>query len=213
MAVRMPQRRGGSEQGRSFLLLLVLLALFFFAGIILGQVFAGRIVRTSCDELFRYLTDYFSVGGEQERSVQTFLSALIIYFRYPLLAFLLGFASIGTLLLPVLSALCGFFLSYSVCCLTAAFGSDGVLLALVVFGIRCLIMLPCFFALAVPSFQNALSLAAFSFGRGKRLAPVHYGADWWLRLGVTAGLLLAGTLTELTITPRLLHLVLSRILQ
>ena len=51
-----------------------------------------------------------------------------------LLAFLLGFASVGAVLLPALTAAYGFFLSFSVCCFTAAFGRSGVLLALAAAG-------------------------------------------------------------------------------
>lgn len=83
------------------------------------------------------------------------LSAVVIYFRYPLLAFLLGFASIGVVLLPCVTVAYGFFLSFSVCCFTAAFGAGGVLLALAVFGLRCVVTLPCYFLLAVPSWGTS----------------------------------------------------------
>ena len=108
---------------------LLLLALFFLAGVLLGQVLSGRVPDTTGDELRRYLEDYVRLGGEGAPTVQTALSALVIYFRYPLFAFLLGFASIGVVLLPCVTAAYGFFLSFSVCCFTAAFGVDGVLLA------------------------------------------------------------------------------------
>ena len=127
---------------------LLLLALFFLAGVLLGQVLSGRVPDTTGDELRRYLEDYVRLGGEGAPTVQTALSALVIYFRYPLFAFLLGFASIGVVLLPCVTAAYGFFLSFSVCCFTAAFGVDGVLLALAVFGLRCLVTLPCYFLLA-----------------------------------------------------------------
>ena len=79
---------------------LLLLALFFLAGVLLGQVLSGRVPDTTGDELRRYLEDYVRLGGEGAPTVQTALSALVIYFRYPLFAFLLGFASIGVVLLP-----------------------------------------------------------------------------------------------------------------
>ena len=117
---------------------LLLLALFFLAGVLLGQVLSGRVPDTTGDELR----------------------------RYPLFAFLLGFASIGVVLLPCVTAAYGFFLSFSVCCFTAAFGVDGVLLALAVFGLRCLVTLPCYFLLAAASWGTSAGLAAVSFGRG-----------------------------------------------
>ena len=107
---------------------LLLLALFFLAGVLLGQVLSGRVPDTTGDELRRYLEDYVRLGGEGAPTVQTALSALVIYFRYPLFAFLLGFASIGVVLLPCVTAAYGFFLSFSVCCFTAAFGVTGMIL-------------------------------------------------------------------------------------
>ena len=131
------------------LLRLILLALFFLAGVLLGQVLAGRVPAETGEELRRYLESYLRLGAEP--SPRTAASAVVIYFRYPLLAFLLGFASIGVALLPLLTAAFGLFLSFSVCCFTATFGGEGVLLALAVFGLRCLTTAPCYFLLAVPS--------------------------------------------------------------
>jgi stage II sporulation protein M len=202
----------GNKKDRSFLLRLLLLALFFLAGVILGQVLAGKVPTGTADELTQYLKDYFSLNTTAETASRTFLSALMIYLRYPVLAFLLGFASVGIVLLPVLTVAYGFFLSFSVCCFTAAFGSGGVLLALSVFGLRCLITLPCYFFLAVPSFQNAVSLAANSFGRKKQMTKVRYGSVWWIRLCIVLAVLLAGVLVEILVTPRLLSLVLTKIL-
>ena len=155
---------------------LLLLALFFLAGVLLGQVLSGRVPDTTGDELRRYLEDYVRLGGEGAPTVQTALSALVIYFRYPLFAFLLGFASIGVVLLPCVTAAYGFFLSFSVCCFTAAFGVDGVLLALAVFGLRCMVTLPCYFL-----------LAAASWGTSADWRPCPLGEDGGLPLWSTAG--------------------------
>ncbi len=190
---------------------LLFLALFFLGGILLGQVLAGRVPAAAGEELERYLSDY--VGLDRgEFSAGTILSALLLYLRYPLLAFLLGFASVGVLLLPLTAAAFGFFLSFSVCCFTAVFGADGVLLALSVFGLRCLVTLPCYFLLAVPAWGTAAALASLSFGRGRRAAPVSYGRGCWLRATAVLGALLAGVCLELLISPWLLRLTLSRVL-
>ena len=90
---------------------LLFLALFFFSGIILGQVFSRHVPDAAGDELSRYLTDFLKVEQEDPAS-RTALSAALLYFRYPLSAFLLGFASIGVLLLPLLTGAFGFFLSF-----------------------------------------------------------------------------------------------------
>lgn len=191
---------------------LLFLALFFFAGIVLGQVFSAQVPNATGDELKRYLTDFLKVEGGGELSTRTALSAAVLYFRYPLAAFLLGFASIGILLLPFVTGVFGFFLSFSVCCFTAAFGSDGILLALAVFGLRCAVTLPCYFLLAVPSLEHSMALVSLSFGKGRRAMPVVYGREWWKRLAVISGVLLAGMCAELMLAPWFLQQLLERML-
>ena len=173
---------------------------------------AGRVPASTGEELNRYLTDYIRLDSEASPTVEIVLSALVLYFRYPLLAFFLGFASIGIILLPCLTAAFGFFLSFSVCCFTAAFGSDGVLVALAVFGLRCLVTLPCYFLLAVPAWGTSAALANLSFGRGQRSVPVAYGRDWWKRSALCAAVLLAGVCVESFLPPVFLRLVLARML-
>lgn len=191
---------------------LVLLALFFLSGVLLGQVLSGRVPDATGDELGRYLTDYLRLDGGTERTASAALSAAVIYLRYPLLAFLLGFTSLGVVLLPCVTVAYGFFLSFSVCCFTAAFGTDGVLLALAVFGLRCVVTLPCYLLLAVPAWGTSAALAALSFGRGRRAAPVVYGRSCWIRLGGVTAALLAGMCVDLFLSPWLLRLILERIL-
>nr|WP_325183046.1 hypothetical protein [uncultured Oscillibacter sp.] len=207
----MDWKRRETTEWRRRLACLLFLALFFFAGVILGQVFSSRVPDATGDELTRYLTDFLSLetGDPVPR---TALSAAMLYFRYPLLAFLLGFASIGAALLPFSALAFGFFLSFSVCCFTAAFGFDGVLLALAVFGLRCAVTLPCYFLLAVPSMEQAMALASLSFGRGRRAAPVVYGRVWWSRLAVLSGVLLAGMCADMMLAPWFLRQLLERML-
>lgn len=193
----------------SSLLCMLLLALFFLGGAILGQVLAGRVPGETGPELRQYLEDYVRLGGEVSPGAA--VSAAAVYFRYPLLAFLLGFASIGVVLLPVSAAAFGFFLSFAVCCFTAAFGPDGVLLALAALGLRCVVTMPCFFLLASSSCGTAAGLAAVSFGSGRRTAPACGRVDW-RRFGACSLALAAGVCGELTLTPALLRLALERVL-
>lgn len=202
------QNRGGGQP--SFLPRLLFLAAFFFGGICLGQVLAGRVPDATGQELRRYLESYLSLEGGG-LTPSDFWAALVLYGRYPLLAFLLGFASIGVVLLPLTSAAFGFFLSFSVSCFTAAFGLDGVLLALGVFGLRCAVTLPCYFLLAVPALRTSSALASLSFGRGRRAAAVTYGREHWRRLAVCSGVLAAGLCVDLFCGQRLLRLLLERL--
>ena len=190
--------------------LLLFLALFFLAGIFFGQVSASRVPASAGEELEHYLSGYLQVGGET--SPQVALTAAVLYFRYPLAAFFLGFASAGVVLLPVLTGAFGFFLSFSVCCFTAAFGPDGVLLALAVFGLRCAVTLPCYFLLAVPAWEASAGLASLSSGKGgRRAAPPVGGGNRWARLGGVSIALLAGMCAELMLSPEFLRMVLERL--
>ncbi len=185
-------------------------AVCFLGGVFLGQVLAGRVPESTGTELRQYLTDFLSLDQDSGQNAQTALSALMIYFRYPLTAFLLGFVSAGTVLLPCVAVAYGFFLSFSVCCFTAAFGGEGVVLALAVFGLRCLVTMPCFFLLAVPAWKMAVSRV--SIGRGRRAMVLGGGRAWWLRFAAVALTLLAGVCAELFLSPYLLRLILERIL-
>ena len=205
----MDRTKQGRGEQTSFLPRMIFLALFFLGGVFWGQVLAGRVPDATGQELTEYLEGYVALEGGV--SPQAAVSALVLYYRYPLLAVLLGFASIGVVLLPATAAAFGFFLSFSVCCFTAAFGGGGVLLALAVFGLRCAVTLPVFFSLAVPAWGNSAALA--SFGRGRRAAPITYGRSWWLRLAVCGGILLAGVCLELFVSPWLLRTALAYILK
>ena len=191
---------------------LLFLALFSLAGVLLGQVLAGKVPDGTGGELTRYLTDYVYLYGQTAPESRAFWETVVIYFRYPLLAVFLGFTSVGVVLVPVVAAAFGFFLSFSVSCFTAAFGGEGVLLALAVSGLRCAVTLPCFFLLAVPSWQASWTLASLSLGRGQRTAPVVYGRVWWLRAGLAAAVLLAGVCADHALSPVLLRLALERVL-
>ena len=158
-------------------------------------------------ELEAYLLEF--VRLERLPLPETIFSTVLLYFRYPVLAFLLGFASAGIFFLPLIGMAFAFFLSFSVCCFAAVFGSGGVMLAMAVSGLRCVITVPCFFLLAVPSMEAAGALAR---RRKKGRYPVVYGKEYWFRLAIVAGILLSGVLIDLMISPHLLRLVLGYIL-
>lgn len=185
---------------------LILLALFFLCGIVLGQVLAGRISPTVGQELERYLSDYYQL----EAAPDPMGAVLLLYIRYPTLAFLLGFASVGWLLLPCLTVVYGCCLSFSVCCFTAAFGSSGWLVAAAALGPRCLMTLPCYFWLAAASWQSSAALAGLALGRqGAALHQEHHRLLHW---AISMAVLLAGVCMEWKFGPRLLHLALGHLL-
>ena len=188
----------------------VFLAAFFIGGILLGQAFASRVPESTGAELRRYLTDFLQLEDSTAENARAVVSAAVIYFRYPLAAFLLAFTAVGAVLLPCVTVVYGCSLSFSVCCFTAAFGVEGTALALAVLGPRCLISMPCYFLLA--SLAWGMSVERLPIGRGRRTAPAVCGREWWLLCGVVVLVLLAGVCMELVLTPRLTCLALRYIL-
>ena len=186
------------------------LALFFSTGVISGHFFAGRVPVSTGQELEAYFRQYLLLVSDF--SGKAVVSTFFLYMRYPLLAVLLGFSSAGMVLIPCLTFAFGFFLSFSVSCFAAAFGSSGILLAFAALGIRCIVTLPCFLILAEPAWEHAAGLAALSFGRGRRKSPVVLGRIFWARTVVCLIVLLLGVCTDLMVVPQWLHRALNRIL-
>lgn len=204
-------RSAVSLEGSSPLLRLLGLALCFLGGVILGQVLSGRVPPAAGDELEFYLRDYLQLVQEG-REFRQIYSCLLIYFRDPVLIFLLGFASLGLVLIPCVTLAYGCLLSFSVCCFAAAFGPKGVLLALAVFGLRCLVSLPVYFWLAVPAWESSAQLAALALG--KRRSPVGlYGRAYWVRCCMCVLILSGGVCLEWYLNPSLLRFALERLLR
>ena len=161
-------------------------------------------------ELRRYLMDFLQLEDSVSENARAAVSAAVIYFRYPMAAFLLAFTAVGAVLLPCVTVLYGCLLSFSVSCFTAAFGAEGTALALAVLGPRCLVSMPCYFLLASPAW--GMSAARLPIGRGRRTAPVTCGREWWRLCGAVSLVLLVGVCVELVLTPRLAYLALRHIL-
>lgn len=191
---------------------LLILALFFLAGIVLGQVVAGQISASVSSELSQYLSSYYQLERGETGLSSSLLSALLLYFRYPVLAFLLGFASIGFLLLPCVTLCYGFFLSFSICCYIATFGPSGAFLAAAVFGLRCLVTVPCYFCLAVASMGASASLANLTCGRVRRMVSGNLGKSRFLLGCICTVILLIGVCFEWFLEPWLLHTALGYLL-
>ena len=189
-----------------------ILCVCFLLGMAAAYPARRSISADALAQLGAYVQSYAQLADGRSQQPVSVLSAAAAYLRYPLLAFLFGLSAAGVALIPLLCAAQGFFLSFSVCCFTAAFGVDGVLLALAVFGLRCMVTLPCYFLLAAASWGTSAGLAAVSFGRGRRTAPVVYGRACWVRFGACCLALLAGVCAELFLSPVLLRLMLERIL-
>ena len=179
----------------------LLLALFLALGILGGYAASARCDAETLDELRRYFDGYLTLTADRSLTAETVARTLVCFFRAPVLAFLLGFASIGVVALPALFAAQGFVLSFSLFSFASAMGRQSFALLPALFAIRLLFVLPCTFLLGAAAFDKSRALAALSLGGGKRARPLVYAADYWYRFAVCCVCLLIGCALELWLVP------------
>ena len=185
---------------------LLMLCFFFALGGALGSAVHG-ITENGNEQLREYITQYAALSAG-EKPAAALLSVLVVYLRYPLLVYLCGFATLGLAMIPLLCAMQGFSLMFSVCCFTAALGRDGIVLALAAFGIRCFVTLPCLLYLAAQSMERSFRRTAAGRDTGKRQAvPGRTIGPELLCLMI----LLFGIAAELTAVPGLIQLAMAGI--
>lgn len=185
-------------------LTMLLLSALLVLGVFCGYVFAGNCAVETDGELKRYFDGYFLLASQTGLSAAAVLRTLLCFFRAPLLAFLIGFSSIGVVLIPLLCGLEGFLFSFSLFSFAAALGKESFLLLVALFVLRMFFVLPCTLILSVSALDQARSLALFSIGSGKRVRPVCYGTDDWYRFGICCVCLLIGSVLELWLVPQFL---------
>ena len=179
----------------------LLLALFLVLGILAGYILSGRWSGETDGELRRYLESYLAVTARPPVTATAAAQTLICFLRAPVLAFLLGFASIGVVGIPLLFAAQGFVLSFSLFSFAGAMGRGSFALLLALFAIRLLFVLPCTFLLGTAALDKSRALAVLSLGGGKRVRPVVYGAAYWYRFAACCVCLLIGSALELWLVP------------
>ena len=196
-----------SSKEKNSLTVLGLFFLCFLLGLYLGRAASVSRIAEVSPELRQYLQGYVQTAPTVSFTAKHILQSLLVYFRYPLLVFALGFASFGVLMIPFLAVLLSFSFSYSVCCFAASFGEKGMLLALALFGLRYLLTLPCFLVLAVQALRSSVELAGYSLGYGGRRGTELYGVQYFVKFFAAAAVLLSGALLDLWLTPWLLRLI------
>lgn len=186
---------------------MLLPAAFFLLGALGGSAASARGAAAMGDELRRYLDSYLALRTALELSSAAVWQTIGCFFRASAAVFLLGFASIGAVLIPLVCASQGFLYAYALACFASGLGREGFLLLPVLFAVRLLVVLPCTLLLGSAAWETSRALAAASFGKGKR-SHVTYGGAYWSRFGRACVCLLFGAALELWLVPRLLTLLL-----
>lgn len=181
---------------------ILLICLPFLLGGILGALICASGAEGDNEGLKEYLETYLTLAQRSEVSLPSFAALLWEYLRYPLFAFLMGFAGIGLIALPVLFGVRGFLLGYTITAFASVFGVDGILIAFLLIGIPELVVLPIFFALGVQSAASAGRIFQ-GFLQGKRPQGLYSRRDFILS-GACFAVVFCWTGTVFLILPTLI---------
>lgn len=118
------------------------------AGAAAGHCAAGSEAIYRSTELQSFLASFFRMLEKNELHAASFGSVLFSYCKYPAAVFAAGLFPIGMILIPILTLIQGFALSFAVSAFLYAAPEHSVLLVFLLFGLRCLVVLPCYFWLA-----------------------------------------------------------------
>lgn len=159
--------RGRVSLVDSSVVILAFLALCFLIGALAGHALAGYRWVYQDAELTSYLQSFVVLLQNGEVAQPSFGYALFSYCKYPALVFLLGYASVGAFLIPAVTFYQGFTMSFAVSAFIYTVDEHGFLLALLLFGVRCLVVLPCYFLLAGYALTSSARLASAAAGEQK----------------------------------------------
>lgn len=182
---------------------LAILSITFLLGGAAGCLFAALSDGAGAQELSDYLSSYLALAAEGElpRSLWPLLWGEL---KYLLAAAVLGVTALGTVGLPVLFGVKGFFFAFPLACFFRVFGARGLFPAFVLFGLPALLWAPALFLAGTPGLLSAQRLLRRSLGEERGGLPL-LDAAGWLRNGVCAGLSLAAGLLEFWAAPTLLE--------
>lgn len=181
----------------------------FLCGCIAGTVAAGFI--DDGTKLNEYVTGYLSIFLNDTSPKLSLLASLANNFKYHLTALFLGFSVIGVFILPLLSAVRGFFLSFSAAAIIRLLGSKGILLTLALFGVNTLITIPCFFILSVSAFSASLYLLRLVFSKNLKNVVSPFNSRFFINCGICLIVLIISALIDTYLSPYLISNAVSHI--
>ncbi len=194
------------EISPSMVVMVVCLVLGVVAGCIFAEYSGNGVLTGLVGEDIRRLSE----NGTYEYSfIKTFLNLV----KYPIISFLFAFCAYGVLCIPALVFFKGFTLSLSISSIIGAFGKNGILTALSVFGVQTIISIPCLLIITSFSFDCSKTFAfVIKAPNGHILAKRPKFLYFTLAFVFCVILLLLTALVDTALTPRFLSLSLKTIL-
>lgn len=176
---------------------MVVLAVSFFSGGLLGFFLASLMISEGETSLANYFMSYFDAvrGGDWQPNLS---HCIWSHLKPPLLAFLLGFSFLGTIGVPLLVGIQGFYFTFSVATLCRWMGITGLIPAFFLFCLPALVWVPVLFILGLQSFH--VSQLLWRRGRKEDVYPVRY----FVRAALCFGSLIFSIAFEYYILPLLM---------
>lgn len=180
---------------------LVVTALAFFTGGLVGFALTSRIEGQAAESLTLYVETFLDAIGGGEVGFPALPGLLWQILRWPALTVVFSFTAFGVLGIPALFAVRGFLFSFSVAAFIRVMGGFGGLVGAVVFGLTGALAIPALFVLGVQGLTASRRLAGRALGDGK--ARVTYGKRYFFRCGLCAAAHLVCVVLEYTAVPLL----------
>ena len=181
----------------------------FICGSVAGAAAAGFVDEgTKLGDYFSAFLSFFLTGANTRPD---FFGALLDVFKYNLIAIALGFSILGIFLIPVLTAVRGFFLCFSISTIIRVVGTKGIGLTLAIFGANTLITIPCFFVLSVYSFTVSSFILRLSVLKNQKPAASPFNSRFLVHCGICLTVLIVSALIECYVTPRLISFAAAHI--
>lgn len=177
---------------------LVVTAAFFALGGFAGCLLAFHVTDVGAEAMAAYIERFLTVAQAGGLNIPDLPELLWRTVRWPLAAFLLGFSVLGVLGVPVLCAVRGFFLAFSIASFVQAYGLNGLAAAFFLLGLPGLLAVPAFILMTTQSFSSACALA----GRSGRREGI-FRREYFFRCGVCAAAVCVSLLLECYLVPTL----------
>jgi hypothetical protein len=181
---------------------LIFLCICFIIGAITGSVVAANGGDSA--QLASMIADFTVLSDVN------FWNVLLNILRFPVIVILCGLCVFGTVMIPIVVAVRGFLLLFTITTFVRLFGGSGLLYSMSLFGIQCLFVLPCILLLAAQGLVSASLLFSLASSRGKKISGSVFSGAYFIRILICFGVLLFCALVETLITPYLVSLTINK---
>jgi len=182
---------------------LSLLAAGFFFGGLFGCIFASSVSGNASLALSSYIQDFLSASRDGAIHIPGVLASAWSIVRWPLIAILLSFSTVGIIGIPILFFIRGFLLSFCISSFVQVLGKTGILFSFTLLGVESLLTIPVLFILGIQGLVLATQIKEKK-NRQKYFRPYVNNPSIAFRNAICLFVLIFCTIWEIIFAPMLL---------